>query len=149
MFSRLKQFELVRLKMWTFEQATGRLFDDSGTHVATGYSGGAGGKRSDAVNNPIMQSVKGVGPLPQGIYYLQDPVEHSHLGPYAIPLKPSNLNTMYGRDGFYCHGDNAKMDESASDGCIIMPRAVREEMYEATDQLSVVDHYSPIWMMDE
>ena len=115
--------------MWKFEQSTGRLFSDDGKHAATGYAGGAGGKVPESVNNPAYEQQKGVGPLPKGKYKFGYPGNHPHLGPFAIPLIPYPENEMYNRDSFFCHGDNFQMNESASDGCIIMPRQVREEMW--------------------
>ena len=114
---------------WKYEQATGKLTNPENLHAATGYSGGDAGQRPDGVNNPAMQSIRNVGPIPKGTYTFGEPVHHSHLGPFAIPLVPDPANEMYGRDSFYCHGDNFAMDDSASDGCIIMPRSVRNEMW--------------------
>ncbi|MFA6125072.1 MAG: hypothetical protein WCS75_11525 [Sphingomonas sp.] len=36
---------------------------------------------------------------------------------------------------FRIHGDNAKLDRSASHGCIILPRAVRERMWASGDRI--------------
>ncbi len=46
--------------MWTYAQKTGSLLQD-GQAVATGYSGFDEGK-----NNPAMQAIHDVGPIPQG-----------------------------------------------------------------------------------
>ena len=45
---------------WTYSQTSGEL-DQDGNKVATGYSGAGIGK-----NNPVMQNVHNVGPIPQG-----------------------------------------------------------------------------------
>lgn len=48
----------INSQAWTCAQKTGELQQD-GEHVATGYSGAGEGK-----NNPKMQSVRNVGPIP-------------------------------------------------------------------------------------
>ena len=124
---------------WTYSQSTGRLYAPDGTHAATCYAGGGGGKNPEAVNNHSMQDQKGVGPLPVGFYTFGGVVDHSQLGPCAITLIPDATNTMLDRGGFYCHGDNFSANQSASDGCIIAPRAVRDEIIASSDkQLAVV-----------
>ena len=125
--------------MWTFEQRTGNVRDPSGKLLAiTGYSGGNCGKNPEGKNNPDMQGVKGIGPLPRGIYTMQTPVDHTHLGPFAIPLLPDASNDMLGRGGFYIHGDTVPSG-NASEGCIIVPRWVRNAMWASGEQLQVVE----------
>jgi hypothetical protein len=119
--------------MWTFEQSTGHLRDADGELVATGYAGGNCGKNPDGVNNPDMQYQSCIGPLPEGLYIFGQPIEQSHLGPFAIPLIPDESNQMFNRGHFYIHGDNAGGNNSASEGCIIMPRSVRNEMWASLD----------------
>lgn len=122
---------------WIFEISTGKLFDPNDNCVATGYSGGNCGQDPSGVDNPADESIPDVGPIPEGVYSLGTPVPQSHLGPFAIPLLPSSSNQMFGRSGFFCHGDNAT--HSASEGCIIMPPAVRQSMWASPDhQLQVV-----------
>lgn len=118
---------------WTFQQSTGQIQDPSGALAATGYAGGNCGKNPEGVNNPSMQGVKCVGPLPAGTYTLGEPVQQSHLGPFAIPLVPDPANDMMGRGSFYVHGDTPALNQSASEGCIIMPRAVRNAMWISGD----------------
>lgn len=123
---------------WTFAIKAGELLDSTGKHVAFGYAGGNEGKNPEGVNNPLMVSVKDVGPLPPGFYTFGEPVEHSRLGPFAIPLLPDTTNNMMGRGDFYCHGDTTPSG-SASEGCVIMPRAIRNELWASTDhRLQVV-----------
>ncbi len=86
-----------------------------------GYSG-----RGDGLNNPTYQEVHDLGPIPAGMYTVEPSINPpTHLGPFAFPLIPSAANQMFGRDGFYIHGDNAQMNHSASDGCIILPHETR------------------------
>lgn len=122
---------------WNYEQSTGNLIDPSGTVVATGYAGGNCGKNPEGKNNPAMQNVRGVGPLPVGTYVLGLPVMQSHLGPFAIPLCPAADNEMCGRSDFYMHGDTTPSG-NASEGCIIMPRAIRNLVWASDDHTIIV-----------
>lgn len=123
--------------MWTFEQSTGKLYSKVGVCVATGYAGGNCGKNPEGKNNPSMQGSKAIGPLPQGVYTIGTPVMASKLGPFAVPLVPDAANIMFGRGGFYCHGDTTPPG-NASEGCIIMPRAIREQLVASKERLTVV-----------
>jgi hypothetical protein len=79
-----------------------------------------------------------IGPIPCGLYSIGIPVDNTSLGPFAIPLTPVESNQMFGRSGFYIHGDNQAMNQSASDGCIIAPRDLRHEIWDSGDrQLAV------------
>lgn len=118
---------------WIYEQATGRLMDPSGAIAATGYAGGNCGKNPEGKNNPAMQDCKAIGPLPVGRYTLSTPQLQSHLGPFAIPLIPAPGNEMFGRSGFFVHGDSIEHPGAASEGCIIVPRTVRGAMWESND----------------
>lgn len=120
--------------MWTYEQKTGKLFNPDGNRVATGYAGGNGGKNPEATNNPDMQDVENMGPLPRGIYVMETPLKQSKLGPFAIPLTPHPMNEMFGRRGFYMHGDTTPAG-NASHGCIIMPRIVRRQCWDSIDHV--------------
>jgi hypothetical protein len=118
---------------WSFKQSTGELFDPSGNLVATGYSGGNCGKDPAGKNNPGMQDVPCVGPLPQGTYTAAEPEDSARLGPFSIPLVPDPQNEMFGRAGFFMHGDSIAKPGAASEGCIIMPRFVREAFWHSSD----------------
>jgi hypothetical protein len=123
---------------WVYEIETGKLTDPSGKVVTQGYAGGNCGKNPEGKNNPGMCGVKSIGPLPPGTYTFGVPVEHSKLGPFAIPLNPAPTNDMMGRGSFYMHGDTTPSG-NASEGCIIMPRAVRVACAESSDcRLQVV-----------
>ena len=117
--------------MWTYEQATGKLSHD-GADVATGYSGAGDGK-----NNPADEAIQGVGPIPTGSYTIGQPYDTTTHGPFVMRLTPAADNQMDGRSGFLMHGDNAT--HTASQGCIIMPRNVREQVAASGDMdLTVV-----------
>jgi hypothetical protein len=124
--------------MWVYQQDTGKMYSHYQVLVATGYAGGNEGNNPEGINNPDMQNVKAIGPLPKGAYTFGEPILKSNLGPFAIPLIPDENNKMFGRDGFFCHGDTTPSG-NASKGCIIMPRAIREAMWASPErQLMVV-----------
>ena len=86
---------------WTYAQETGELQQD-GKHVATGYSGAGHGK-----NNPDMQEVHNLGPIPQGDWTIVGPpVNTADHGPYVLTLKPAADTPTFGRSGFLMHGDS-------------------------------------------
>lgn len=118
--------------MWTYEQSTGRLSHD-GTIVGTGYSGAGDGK-----NNPSMQNVVGVGPIPCGLYVIGEPFNSTDHGPFAMHLYPDAENEMFGREGFLMHGDSIQHPGNASEGCIIMPREVRTQVWDSGDRALTV-----------
>ena len=118
---------------WTYQQATGRLFLNT-VFVGVGYAGNGIG-----LNNPAAQDDGFVGPLPAGEYTIGPP--HSppdHMGPFALPLYPSPTNEMFGRNGFFMHGDNEKMNHTASDGCMIMGLAIRSQVSASTEKSLIV-----------
>lgn len=108
--------------MWTYSQRTGILLHDN-VMIGTGYSGFGVGK-----NNPIMQDVHNVGPIPQGRYSIGQPedLEGGPHGPFVLPLTPDPTNEMFGRSGFLIHGDSEAHPGQASQGCVIMSRPVRD-----------------------
>lgn len=121
--------------MLFYSQKSGRIFTASGVLLHVGYSGHGQGK-----NNPSMQHVERVGPIPRGVYNLGEPREHSEHGPFAIPLIPVAGNSMFGRSAFMAHGERiAPPAGEASEGCIIAPLPVRVLMHENHTQLVVIE----------
>lgn len=123
---------------WQYKQSTGQLYlvNDSGNAAlfGTGWAG-----HSEGRNNPAMQNVKGVGPLPRGWYTIEKAYDHPHLGPITMDLTPDKTNQMFGRDLFRMHGAAAIHPEMSSDGCIIQYHSVRELVANsATRRLEVV-----------
>jgi len=121
--------------MWKYEQLTGRLFSDYSNPtgeevVAIGYSGHGEGK-----NNPNLQNVHDVGPLPVGVYDIGPPQDTVTHGPYVLTLHPEPDNVMYGRSGFLIHGDSVVHPGTASQGCIIMSRDIREKIWKSGDRV--------------
>ena len=114
--------------MWVYEQVSGKLFARCGALLAQGYSGNGVGK-----NNPSMQAIKGVGPIPIGTYTIQAPQDNTGHGPFAMRLTQDDTNQMFGRSGFMMHGDNIHAPGTASEGCIIMPRDARERVWNSGD----------------
>ena len=109
------------MTQWTYEQATGKMVYPDGHTVAQGYSGHGAG-----LDNPDMEAVHNVGPIPAGTWRIDlEPLPPGHLGPVALALTPDGFDP-HGRSLFRIHGDNAAMDHSASDGCIILSRPVRQ-----------------------
>lgn len=103
--------------MWSYSQSTGRL-SYAGSLVATGYSGAAGPGR----NNPAMQAVHDVGPIPQGGYSIGPAFDAPVQGPCSMRLSPQGPDP-FDRTGFMIHGDNATHD--ASTGCVVLPLEAR------------------------
>lgn len=118
---------------WIWKQKPGELWHNDALEVR-GYAGGNCGKNPEGKNNPDMQNVPRVGPLPQGKYRFGPPVAQSHLGPFAIPLLPDAANEMFGRSDFFVHGDTIGAPGCASEGCIIIPRAFRNILASSPDQ---------------
>jgi Protein of unknown function (DUF2778) len=114
---------------WTYAQKSGELQQD-GQHVATGYSGASEGK-----NNPAMENVPNVGPIPRGDWTITGPpLDSKDHGPYVLKLSPAPSTETHGRSGFLMHGDSKEHPGSASHGCVILPRAVREEVWQSGDR---------------
>lgn len=114
--------------MWTYQESTGELKHD-GKFVFKGYSGHGEGQ-----NNPAYQQIHNVGPIPRGTWTIQGPpFDTPTHGPYVLRLVPCSDTDTFGRSGFLMHGDKIGAPGTASLGCIIMPRAVREQVWNSDD----------------
>lgn len=114
---------------WTYSQSTGEL-QQNGKPIATGYSGAGPGK-----NNPAMENIHNVGPIPQGDWTIVGPpVNTVSHGPFVLHLEPAPETQTFGRDGFLMHGDSVEHPGSASEGCIIVPRPVRKQVWNSGDK---------------
>ena len=119
--------------MWTYIQKTGELLHN-GEHVAVGYSGYDDPETGqDGKNNPELENVPDVGPIPVGQYSIGYPVDTVTHGPFVLPLTPDATNQMFGRTGFLIHGDSVVEPGTASRGCIIMARQVRNDVANSGD----------------
>jgi len=125
--------------MWIYAQSTGKLFhatEDTDTPdlIAIGYAGAGAGK-----NNPNMESIRNVGPIPVGLFTIESPRDTIH-SPYTLPLTPYPANEMFGRAGFLIHGDSIHAPGTASQGCIILPRDIRYIIWGSGDHDIEVVH---------
>jgi Protein of unknown function (DUF2778) len=105
---------------WTYNSKTGQLKDAAGNLVGTGYSG-----HGEGVNNPDLESTPDVGPIPRATYTIGDFFDDPEKGPIVARLTPWDASKVFGRSGFMLHGDNPAENQSASLGCVIMPRDAR------------------------
>lgn len=92
-----------------------------GKRLARGYSG-----HPPFVNDVTAQAVVARGPIPVGNYNIGRAFNHVRLGPCVFYLDPWDDNSMHGRSGFFIHGDNEFGNQTASHGCIILSRSIRE-----------------------
>jgi hypothetical protein len=119
---------------WTYEQFSGKLYDPAGNLVGVGYSGAG-----DHKNQPAAQGRKDEGPIPCGQYSIGKVREKTPLhGPYVLPLNPNPDNEMFGRDGFLIHGDSVVHPGTASEGCIILDRDIRDKVGASKDKQLIV-----------
>lgn len=115
--------------MWHWGISKGILSHD-GTYCGIGYSGCGLG-----CNNPAYQQVHSVGPLPAGQWRIVAKYDQTQEhGPYVLRLEPYEGTETWGRDGFLIHGDNSQLNQSASKGCIILGRVLREAIWESNDR---------------
>jgi hypothetical protein len=120
--------------MWTYKQSTGELLLD-GKHFSKGYSGHGRG-----LNNPKLQGVQGVGPLPVGKWKILGPYDSARVGKFALRLEAvdahpgDDKHDGTDRGAFRMHGDNVKGDSSASNGCLIFPLVVRKAVWASGDR---------------
>lgn len=118
---------------WTYSQSTGEL-RRNGALVGTGYSG-AGLTAATGRNNSAMEQVRDAGPIPQGQWHIGASANSPNTGPMTIALTPVG-HTAHGRTLFRIHGDNAA--GNASQGCIILPPAVRQQINQSGDTVLTV-----------
>jgi RHS repeat-associated protein len=116
----------------TYSQATGHLKcvdSKTGDVVAdgNGYSGNGAGK-----NNPDLQDVPFVGPIPRGDYGIGGTWNSPNTGPISIVLvylgglEPFPANRS--KDMMRIHGDSLKHPGNASQGCIVIDPDTRKKI---------------------
>lgn len=129
--------------MWIYKQSTGalarRTWLITGTPydvaIGTGYSGYAQG-----LNNPELESMPFVGPIPKGLYGISPMYTHKadHIGE-RLRLTPFG-HRAHGRSGFLIHGDNSTPEPSdASRGCIILAKHLRDLIATSADNTLSVE----------
>jgi hypothetical protein len=105
-----------------FSISAGTLTDaDTGAELGPAYSGAPG-----HVGVVADVALVGAGPIPPGRWTIGAPVDDLQTGPFSLPLTPEPGTETYGRSAFLIHGDNPSMNESASHGCVIAARDIRE-----------------------
>lgn len=102
-----------------YNQTTGCIYQNSKL-LAVGYAGNGPDK-----NNKDSAHIIKKGPLPCGLYLIGDPQNVRHMGLYVLHLRPVQTEYMKGRSAFYIHGDSITRPGTASEGCIILPRNIR------------------------
>lgn len=118
---------------WQYHQRTGQLIYNN-VNVATGYSGAGVGK-----NNPALEQMRNVGPIPKGNYRIGRPRNSQDHGPHVMDLIPVGHNA-FGRTHFLIHGDSINNSGQASQGCVILPRNIRERIsHSADNNLTVLE----------
>ena len=117
--------------MWVWDQSAGEL-RRNGEVIAKGYSGKGRGR-----NNPALESVRATGPIPRGKWKIVEKYDSASVGPYALKVfavdgKLDDTHARTGRGAFRIHGDNRT--DTASEGCIILPRNIRQMIWESGDR---------------
>lgn len=119
--------------MFEFNSKTG-LVTQNGELVEGGkgcYSGHGEGR-----NNPEMEEVHNVGPIPRGRYKIGPAYDDPHLGPCVMHLDPLPGTEVFGRSAFRIHGNNKEND--ASHGCVICPPVLRHIINASRDRVMQV-----------
>lgn len=118
--------------MWRYEQKTGSLWkDDYPLAPHAGYSGRDTYEHKGR-NNPELEHMPFIGPIPRGKYWICPWYNSQTKGPVVMRLDPEGHDACC-RTGFMIHGDNAKND--ASEGCIVLPRNLREKIARSGDRV--------------
>lgn len=118
--------------MFTYSQKTGLLSRD-GVALGYGYAG-----RDKGLNSPDHEMVKNTGPIPKGLWELGIWHTSKEFGPIVCFLRPIGGQNVFGRGGFMIHGDNKKMNYTASEGCIILSRNLRKLIRDSGEKQIVV-----------
>lgn len=118
---------------WTYDVETGS-FGHNGVLIGRGYSG-----EGEGLNSVAHEQDKDVGPIPRGTWiigkFFDDP---GGKGPVVAHLSAAKGTETFGRDGFMIHGDNRERNETASHGCLILDKPVREQVKASGDNVLVV-----------
>ena len=115
--------------MWIYNIRQGTMTAPDGTVEGHGYSG-----QPQYKNDPTAVAIKGEGPIPPGRYRMTSffnesgPRYAKPKGPIVCQLMPVFGTQMFQRSGFMIHGDSIAEPGHASDGCIILGRAIRLSM---------------------
>lgn len=113
--------KLRGMGVFIYDQSTGN-FGRSQITWATGYSG-----KGKAKNDPRRETLKSLGPIPRGKWIIGHATDSKTTGPFVLPLSPKDHNA-HGRTAFQIHGDSSSNPGDASNGCIVLPRHIREHI---------------------
>lgn len=108
--------------MITYAQHTGEIAID-GHAIGFGYSGHGVG-----LNNPDLEAMQNIGPIPRGQWLITRwDDHHAEKGPQVAVLSPVG-HDAHGRSCFLIHGDNPALNHTASHGCIVAARTIRDAL---------------------
>jgi hypothetical protein len=122
-----------------YSQGTGEMTGPDGKNLATGYAGRGGGQ-----NNPDAEGIKGVGPLPQGNWRMEqlnkETSEKKGWPEPSYKLTPDEETRKrveaLGRDpdSFYIHAKARRTEDQGRDswGCIALDKPERKVLREYT-----------------
>lgn len=111
-------YDVAKKRLICFDTTT-----DKQTVDAQCYSG----KGVDQ-NKTSSENLKMKGPIPRGWWDIKSGYAHPKLGNPTFNLDPHADTDTFDRDLFRLHADNLRGDNSASEGCIVCSRAVREQI---------------------
>jgi uncharacterized protein RhaS with RHS repeats len=124
---------------WMYVQSTGELLHvDSNGYADYAVTGGYSGY-GPGLNNPPLQNVQAqqggdpAGPIPQGSWSIGPPHYSPNTGPFTMNLNPLPGTNTFGRDLFRIHGDNSAQNQTASNGCIVEKRPIRNQIANSND----------------
>jgi hypothetical protein len=117
------------MSIWIYEQESGKLFC-RGEHVASGYSGFAEGR-----NNPAMEHVRFIGPIPRGTYRIGYEEQTGAYGPVALPLTPCEGTMAHGRRMFMIRSDSRHLPGTAPHCPLVLPQDIRMVLAASIDRI--------------
>lgn len=113
--------------MITYHQINGHI-ELKGNLLGTCYSGHGVG-----LNNPAKENMENIGPIPRGRWkIIRWDKHHGDKGPCVAVLEPVGHDAHL-RSAFLIHGDNEDLNHTASHGCIIAARAIRDQLCASGD----------------
>lgn len=118
--------------MFYFNNTTGELKHD-GLHLGFGYSG-----RGPNKLNPAAENLRGIGPIPRGVWRIGPAHDDGALGSIVMNLDPVGNTNTFGRSLFRMHGDSIEHPGDASDGCIVLALTLRKIVAASVDRLLTV-----------
>jgi hypothetical protein len=127
--------------VWQLDYSTGFVSKDTLIVDRDTYSG----KWPEGFNNPAMQNIHNVGPLPLGDWEISGPpFDDAKHGKYILRLAPKKGTETYKRTGFLWHGKpvipegiNLLLPSpficTGSEGCLCSSPVTRTRVYQSGD----------------